>query len=147
MYLLTGKHSESRSVCHSHFTDTVYCICLMLFFISLSLYLQVLNKWPNLQDVSKLYISEESKMEMLDAINTTIEESIDKDICYSDYLGLIVDESTDITIHMKLCVSRLAKRRQILIFPRTAGNTGNSWEILVIPGNYWEICPSPIRKF
>ena len=119
----------------------------MLFFISLSLYLQVLNKWPNLQDVSKLYISEESKMEMLDAINTTIEESIDKDICYSDYLGLIVDESTDITIHMKLCVSRLAKRRQILIFPRTAGNTGNSWEILVIPGNYWEICPSPIRKF
>ena len=35
--------------------------------------------------------------------------------------------------------TRLAKRREILIFPRTAGNTGNSREILVIPGNYWEI--------
>ena len=35
--------------------------------------------------------------------------------------------------------ARLAKRREILIFPRTTGNTGNSREILVIPGNYWEI--------
>ena len=32
--------------------------------------------------------------------------------------------------------ARLAKRREILIFPRTAGNTGNSREILVIPGKY-----------
>ena len=43
--------------------------------------------------------------------------------------------------------ARLAKRREILIFPRTAGNTGNSREILVIPGNYWEIGSSPTRKF
>ena len=43
--------------------------------------------------------------------------------------------------------TRLAKRREILIFPRMAGNTGNSREILVIPGNYWEICPSSIKKF
>ena len=43
-------------------------------------------------------------MEMLDAINATIEKSIDNDIRYSDYLGLIVDESTDITIHKKLCI-------------------------------------------
>ena len=43
--------------------------------------------------------------------------------------------------------ARLAKRREILIFPRTAGNTGNSQEILVIPGNYWEIGSSPTRKF
>ena len=42
--------------------------------------------------------------------------------------------------------SRLAKRREILIFPRTAGNTGNSRELLVIPGNYWEIGYSPTRK-
>ena len=41
--------------------------------------------------------------------------------------------------------TRLAKRREILIFPRTAGNTGNSREILVIPGNYWEIGSSPTR--
>ena len=38
-----------------------------------------------------------------------------------------------------LFMARLAKRREILIFPRTAGNTGNSRELLVIPGNYWEI--------
>ena len=31
------------------------------------------------------------------------------------------------------------KGGEILIFPRTAGNTGISREILVIPGNYWEI--------
>ena len=43
-------------------------------------------------------------------------------------------------------ISRLAKRREILIFPRTAGNTGNSREILVIPGNYWEIGYSSTRK-
>ena len=42
--------------------------------------------------------------------------------------------------------ARLAKRREILIFPRTAGNTGNSWELLVIPGNYWEISYSLIKK-
>ena len=42
--------------------------------------------------------------------------------------------------------SRLAKRREILIFPRTAGNTGNSRELLVIPGNYWEISYSLTKK-
>ena len=45
-----------------------------------------------------------------------------------------------------LAKARLAKRREILIFPRTAGNTGNSREILVIPGNYWEIGPYLSRK-
>ena len=45
-----------------------------------------------------------------------------------------------------MCNSRLAKRREIPIFPRTVGNTGNSPEILVIPGNYWEIGPLPSRK-
>ena len=43
-------------------------------------------------------------------------------------------------------MARLAKRREILIFPRTAGNTGNSREILVIPGNYWEIGYSLTKK-
>ena len=42
--------------------------------------------------------------------------------------------------------TRLAKRREILIFPRTAGNTGNSREILVIPGNYREIGYSLAKK-
>ena len=48
------------------------------------------------------------------------------------------------TLHSK---SRLAKRREILIFPRRAGKTGNSRELPVIPGNYWEISSSPTRKF
>ena len=45
-----------------------------------------------------------------------------------------------------MIIPRLAKRREILIFPRTAGNTGNSREILVIPGNYWEIGYSLTKK-
>ena len=40
-----------------------------------------------------------------------------------------------------IIIPRLAKRQEILIFPRKAGNTGNSGELLVIPGNYWEIGP------
>ena len=45
-------------------------------------------------------------------------------------------------------IARLVKRREILIFPRKAGNTDNSREILVTPGNYtyWEIGPYPSRK-
>ena len=42
--------------------------------------------------------------------------------------------------------ARLAKRQEILIFPRMAGNTGNSWEILVIPGIYWETGSSATKK-
>ena len=48
--------------------------------------------------------------------------------------------------HCGPSVARLAKRREILIFPRTAGNTGNSRELLVIPGNYWEISYSLTKK-
>ena len=36
-------------------------------------------------------------------------------------------------------LSRLAKRREILIFPRTAGNTGNSREFPGITGKYLKI--------
>ena len=43
-------------------------------------------------------------------------------------------------------MSRLAKRQEIMIFPRTAGNTANSREILVIPVNYWEIGYSLTKK-
>ena len=43
--------------------------------------------------------------------------------------------------------ARLAKRWEILIFPGIAGNTGNSREILVIPGNYWEIGYSSTRNY
>ena len=50
-------------------------------------------------------------------------------------------------IYIEGSCSRLAKRREILIFPRTVGNTGNSQEILVIPGNYWEIGYSLTKTF
>ena len=33
----------------------------------------------------------------------------------------------------------LVKRREILVFPRTTGNTGISWKLLVFPWKYWEI--------
>ena len=36
-------------------------------------------------------------------------------------------------------VGKKAGNTTVLIFPRTAGNTGNSRELLVIPRNYWEI--------
>ena len=49
-------------------------------------------------------------------------------------------DCTSVHSDQSLCyLPRLAKRWEILIFPRTAGNTGNSRELLVIPGNYWEI--------
>ena len=32
------------------------------------------------------------------------------------------------------------------MFSRTAGNTGNSRELLVIPGNYWDISYSLTKK-
>ena len=41
---------------------------------------------------------------------------------------------------------KVGKKAGILIFPRTAGNTGNSRELLVIPGNYWEISYSLTKK-
>ena len=64
--------------------------------------LQQQNDCPHLQDKSKIYTSERVKMEMLEAINDTIVEEIDTNLNSSKFLGIIVDESTDITIHKKL---------------------------------------------
>jgi hypothetical protein len=41
---------------------------------------------------------------LLDAINSTLEEKINQNISQSDFIGLIVDESTDITVFKKLNV-------------------------------------------
>ena len=45
-----------------------------------------------------------NKSEMLDAVNETVEEMVLSDINASTFIGLIIDESTDITIHKKLNV-------------------------------------------
>ena len=66
--------------------------------------LQIKNKCPDLQDNKKLYSSEEVKIEMLDAINHILEEKVDCDIANSEFIGLIIDESTDVTFHKKLNV-------------------------------------------
>ena len=66
--------------------------------------LQVKNKCPDLQDSIKLYTSEEVKTEMLNAINQILEEKVDSDINNSEFIGLIIDESTDVTVHKKLNV-------------------------------------------
>ena len=63
------------------------------------------------------------------------------DLNFKDFLERNVEEGKN--LHF---ITRLAKRRVILIFPRTAGNTGNSRELLVFPGNYWEIGFSPAKK-
>ena len=45
--------------------------------------------------------------------------------------GLIPKQVVDIlSVSYDMKCPRLAKRREILIFPRTAGNTGNSRELL-----------------
>ena len=66
--------------------------------------LQKKNECPHLQDNSKIYTGEQARVEMLDYVNDTIEEGILADINSSQFLGIITDESTDITIHKKLNV-------------------------------------------
>ena len=39
---------------------------------------------------------------MMDAINNILEEKVDCDINNSDFIVLIIDESTDVTVHKKL---------------------------------------------
>ena len=43
-------------------------------------------------------------MDMLEAINSTLEEVVDTNMNNSEFLGLIIDESTDVTVHKKLNV-------------------------------------------
>lgn len=61
--------------------------------------LQIKNKCPDLQDRPKIYSSEIAKSDMLDAVNETVEEMVLSNINASQFIGLIINESTDITIH------------------------------------------------
>ena len=83
--------------------------------------LQAKNKGPDLQDKSKIYSNKESKNEMLDAVNETVEEMMLSDINASTFIGLITDESTDITIYKKLnvyvkCLSFLENEPICMLF-------------------------------
>ena len=67
------------------------------------LHLQRFNGCPDLQDTTKFYTSHTSQTDMIDSINQTVGDSILRDISYSQQLGLIIDETTDITVHKILC--------------------------------------------
>lgn len=103
---IADQETENDS-CKNAQINTIYC--LAKYGQPLSQYinlvtLQTRKNCPDFQDKSKIYTREESRMEMLDSVNDTIEETICRNIHSSDYLGLIIDESTDITIHKKLNV-------------------------------------------
>ncbi|XP_053372932.1 zinc finger protein 862-like [Mercenaria mercenaria] len=65
---------------------------------------KVKNNCPGLQNPKKLYTSEEAKMELIDAIDSTLDDYLTQNLQQSEYIGLILDESTDITVHKKLNV-------------------------------------------
>ncbi|CAC5392889.1 unnamed protein product [Mytilus coruscus] len=66
--------------------------------------LQRVNGSPDLQDTTKYFTSHQSQTDMVDAINDSVEDTILRDINFSHQLGLIIDETTDITVHKKLCM-------------------------------------------
>jgi hypothetical protein len=52
------------------------------------------------------------------------------------------DEGSQVMVRALIILGHrtgLVKKQEILIFPRTARNTGISREILVFTGKYWEI--------
>ena len=74
---------------------------------ALNQYSRVLSlqiKCHDLQDNKKVYSSDQVKIEMLDAIKYILEEKVDCGITNSELNGLIIDESTDVTVHKKLNV-------------------------------------------
>ena len=59
---------------------------------------------PGFQDPSCLYTSHTSHLDMIDAISSVIEEEIDNKIQNSPFVGLVIDESTDVSVYKKLAV-------------------------------------------
>ena len=68
----------------------------------MSIFFQRENGCPSLQDTKTIYIGHAAHEDMLDVINDTIVENVQKDIDSSDFVGIIIDETTDIGIHKKL---------------------------------------------
>ncbi|XP_053373059.1 zinc finger protein 862-like [Mercenaria mercenaria] len=64
--------------------------------------LQQLNNCRDLRDHATIYSSSTTHDEMLDAISEVIEESVNADILSSDFVGIILDETTDLTVNKKL---------------------------------------------
>ena len=64
--------------------------------------LQTLNNTPGFQDQRRLYTSYCSHLDLLTAINATVEEKIDENLRESPFIGLVIDESTDVSVYKKL---------------------------------------------
>ncbi|XP_052280830.1 zinc finger protein 862-like [Dreissena polymorpha] len=66
--------------------------------------LQRINGCPDLQDKSAIYTGSGTQDEMLDYIDQHVQLAVLEDVKFSDFVGIIIDETTDITIHKKLNV-------------------------------------------
>ena len=66
--------------------------------------LQTLNGTPGFQDTKRLYTSHCSHLDLLAAINATIEEEVDHKLQASPFIGLVIDESTDVAVYKKLVI-------------------------------------------
>ena len=62
--------------------------------------LQALNHTPGFTD-SKFCTSHQSHLELLDAIDVTIQEELDAKLHSSPFLGIVIDESTDVAMYKK----------------------------------------------
>ena len=66
--------------------------------------LQTLNGTPGFQETNRLYMSHCSHLDLLAAINTTIEEEVDHKLQASPFIGLVIDESKDVALYKKLII-------------------------------------------
>ena len=66
--------------------------------------LQALNGTPGFQDPKCLYTNYCSHLDLLAAINVTVEEKVDQNLQESPFIGLVIDESTDVAVYKKLVI-------------------------------------------
>ena len=66
--------------------------------------LQALNNTPGFQDPKRLYTSYCSHLDLVKAINITVEEKVDENLHNSPFIGLVIDESTDVAVYKKLVI-------------------------------------------
>ena len=83
--------------------QTIYIVknCLPLNRFNDLCKLQALNHTPGFTD-SKVYTSHQSHLELLDAINETIQGNLVAKLHSSPFLGIVIDESTDVAMYKKL---------------------------------------------
>ena len=66
--------------------------------------LQALNNTPGFQDPKRLYTSYCSHLDLLTAINASVEEKVDENLRESPFIGLVIDKSTDVAVYKKLVI-------------------------------------------